>query len=146
MEGAGAADVETVTAEHPGRSPLALIDGADAERTVFSEYHGMGSKTAAYMIRKGAYKLVHYVDYAPQLFDLSEDPEELNDLSQNANARPILEDLTAELYKICDPEEIDRRAKADQVRLLTDSGGKPAVIARGDLGFSVPPGVEPDFN
>ena len=146
MEGAGAADAETVTAEHPGRSPLALIEGADAERAVFSEYHGMGSKTAAYMIRKGAYKLVHYVDYAPQLFDLSEDPEELNDLSQNANARPILEDLTAELYKICDPEEIDRRAKADQVRLLADSGGKPAVIARGDLGFSVPPGVEPDFN
>ena len=36
-------------------------------------------------------------------------------------------------------------AKADQARLLEASGGKPAVIARGDLGFSVPPGVEPDF-
>ena len=38
--------------------------------------------------------------------------------------QPILEDLTAELLKICDPLEVDRRAKADQARLLEASGGK----------------------
>ena len=48
--------------------------------------------------------------------------------------------------KVCDPHETGVRAKADQARLLEKSGGKPAVIARGDLGFSPPPGVAPDFN
>jgi choline-sulfatase len=106
----------------------------------------MGSKTAAYMIRKGPYKLVTYANYAPQLFDLAEDPEELRDIAGDANARPVLEDLTAELHRICDPVAVDRRAKADQARLLAESGGKSAVIARGDLGFSPPPGVRPDFS
>jgi hypothetical protein len=36
------------------------------DRAVFSEYHGMGSKTAAYMVRKDRHKLVHYADYEPR--------------------------------------------------------------------------------
>ena len=51
-----------------------------------------------------------------------------------------------ELRTICDPEEVDRRAKRDQAKLLEKSGGKQAVIERGDLGFSVPPGIEPMFD
>lgn len=146
MEGAGAASAETVGPEHPGRSVMELMDSEDPDRVVFSEYHGMGSKTAAYMIRKGPWKLIHYADYPPQLFNLSEDPEEVDDLAGDTSAQPVLQDLTAELLKICDPLEVDRRAKAEQTWLLEASGGKPAVIARGDLGFSVPPGVEPDFS
>jgi choline-sulfatase len=41
---------------------------------------------------------------------------------------------------------VSARAKADQQRLLAEVGGKDFVIARGDLGFSPPPGVRPDFN
>ncbi len=35
------------------------------------------------MIRYGRWKYVHYVAYAPQLFDLDADPEELNDLGSD---------------------------------------------------------------
>lgn len=146
METAGAASPETITPAHPGISVSRLASGAASSRVVFSEYHGMGSKTAAYMLRKGSWKLVHYADYGPQLFDLASDPEELNDLAGDANAKPVLEELQAELRSICDPQEVSRRAKADQRQVLERVGGKDFVIKRGDLGFSPPPGTPAQFS
>ncbi|MGD9868072.1 MAG: sulfatase-like hydrolase/transferase [Hyphomicrobiales bacterium] len=146
METVGETDGETLTPEHPGTDITEIIGGKHDKRAVFSEYHAMGSKTAAYMVRKGPYKLVYYTDYEPQLFDLGTDPEELNDLAGAENARPIMEDLMAELQRICDPEKVDREAKSKQKVLLERSGGRDAVIKRGDLGFSVPPGVQPQFD
>lgn len=146
MSSVGEASPETVTDDHPGLDVMRIIAGEGRDRAIFSEYHGMGSKTAAYMIRKGVYKLVYYADYPPQLFDLSEDPEELNDLSGDANAQPIVEELTKDLQAICDPHATDRAAKKAQLKLLKESGGREAVIERGDLGFSVPPGVTPEFD
>ncbi|MHA1165255.1 MAG: sulfatase/phosphatase domain-containing protein, partial [Alphaproteobacteria bacterium] len=131
---------------HPGIDVMRLIAGEGKTRAVFSEYHAMGSKTAAYMIRKGPYKLIYYANYPPQLFDLEEDPEELNDLAEDENAKPILEELKGELFEICNPHAIDAEAKEAQKILLKKSGGRAAVIERGDLGFSVPPGVTPDFD
>lgn len=146
MDCAGARDTETLTPAHPGGDLALILAHQDRNRAVLSEYHGMGSKTAAFMIRKGRHKLVYYVAYPPQLFDLEEDPDELNDLAGDENARPILDELAAELRKICDPDALDRAAKASQAALLEKSGGPGKVIARGDLGFSVPPGVAPQFD
>lgn len=146
MGSVGEADPETVTSDHPGTDVMHLISGEDKERAIFSEYHGMGSKQAAYMIRKGAYKLVAYADYPPQLFDLSEDREELNDLAGDANAQPVLEELMGELNTICDPVKTDAQAKTAQEKLMEQSGGRDAVLEWGDLGFSVPPGVTPQFD
>ncbi len=143
---AGEASPETLPEDLPGTDVMKLIDGGEPDRVVFSEYHGMGSKTAAYMVRKGHYKLVAYAAYPPQLFDLAEDPDELNDLAADENARPILEELTGELKKICDPQATDTEAKADQQKLMELRGGRDAVIEWGDLGFSVPPGVKPQFD
>lgn len=142
----GETDAETVTDGHPGTDLIDLANGAEPDRAVFSEYHGMGSKSAAYMLRKGRYKLVVYSDYAPQLFDLETDPEEMNDIAGSENAQPVMAELMAELEKICDPTETDREAKATQAAMLEEVGGKDFVIARGDLGFSVPPGVTPSFD
>jgi choline-sulfatase len=146
MDCTGETSPETVTANHPGIDVMRLIDGEGKGRTVFSEYHAMGSKTAAYMIRKGPHKLIYYAHYPPQLFDLDEDPEELNDLAGDENAKPILEELMGDLFDICDPHAIDAAAKVAQNKLLKKSGGRAAVIERGDLGFSVPPGVTPEFD
>jgi CelD/BcsL family acetyltransferase involved in cellulose biosynthesis len=63
-----------------------------------------------------------------------------------SDARPILDDLETELHRICDPEEVSRRAKRDQQRLLAEVGGKDFVIKRGDLGFSPPPGIPGQFS
>jgi choline-sulfatase len=70
----------------------------------------------------------------------------LNDLAGDANAQPILEELKAGLFEICDPHATDAAAKTTQKELLKKSGGREAVIERGDLGFSVPPGVTPEFD
>jgi choline-sulfatase len=107
---------------------------------VLSEYHGMGSTTAAFMIRHGRYKYVHYVAYPPQLFDLERDPEELTDLAGDAAHARVLAECRERLYRICDPAEVDARAKRRQGELLEQNGGREAVIKRGDLGFSPPPG------
>jgi choline-sulfatase len=126
--------------DHPGISLARLAGGEQPDRNVLSEYHGMGSTTGAFMIRHGDYKYVHYVAYAPQLFDLARDPEELCDLAGNPAHARVLEECRARLYAICDPQAVDARAKARQAELLEAAGGRDAVIRRGDLGFSPPPG------
>jgi choline-sulfatase len=131
---------------HPGISLAALAHGARPDRTVLSEYHGMGSTTGAFMVRLDRYKYVHYVDYPAQFFDLREDPEELVDRARDPAMQAPLREAHARLTSMLDPAQIDARAKARQAQLLASNGGREAVIARGDLGFSVPPGVTPMFD
>ncbi len=144
MQCVGAEDAGS-RGDHPGYSLFDIANGFEPPRTVLSEYHGMGSTTGAFMIRNGHYKYVHYVAYEPQLFDLRQDPEELHDLAGDPAFADIVKECRARLLMICDPEEVDRRAKARQEVLLELNGGREAVIARGDLGFSPPPGVQPVF-
>ena len=98
------------------------------------------------MIRRGRYKYVHYVGYPPQLFDLDKDPEELRDLGTDPNFSAEVAALEAELRAICDPEDVNRRAKKRQAELLELNGGREAVIARGDIGFTPAPAPPPDFS
>src|SRR5947207_15606156 len=117
MASVAAVSPEAVTTSYPGSCITKILQIPQPERAVFSEYHGMGSKTAAYMLRKGCHKLVHYADYEPQLFDLAVDPEELTDLAQKPDAKPVLDHLQTELRRLCDPAERNRRAKHDRHRL-----------------------------
>lgn len=125
----------------PGTSLFDLAQGATPDRNVLVEYHGMGSTTGAFMIRHGKYKYVHYIGYPAQLFDLEADPEELIDLATNPHYAAALDECRDRLYRMCDPDEVDARAKARQAELLAINGGKDAVIARGDLGFTPAPGA-----
>jgi choline-sulfatase len=144
LEAAGV-PFEEVRDGHPGTSLAAIANGARPERTVLSEYHGMGSTTGAFAVWMGPYKYVHYVAYPPQLFDLSADPDELNDLSGDPRFAQVIETCRRKLFEICDPAEVDARAKRRQGELLTQNGGREAVIARGDLGFTPAPGAAVDF-
>ena len=136
---------ETVKEDHPGIDLLELAQGCIPDRQVLSEYHGMGSRSAAYMIRDGRFKYVHYTKYPPQLFDLSADPEELQDLSEHPDYIGILNQCRMKLLAMLDPDEVDSRARQRQAELLALHGGRDAVIARGDLGFTPAPGVAADF-
>ena len=138
-------DFAQVNDSHPGYSLFDVASGLRPERTVLSEYHGMGSTTGAFAIRVGRYKYVHYAAYRPQLFDLETDPEEINDLGVNVSYSNVLTECRKRLYALCDPEEVDRRAKARQAELLALHGGRDAVIQRGDLGFTPAPGFASDF-
>ncbi len=139
LECAGASVPEAYD-NHPGKSLFKLAAGSTPDRSVLSEYHGMGSTTGAFMIRHGKYKYVHYVAYPPQLFDLDVDPEELVDLAPNPQYAAAVAECRERLYQICDPAEVDARAKRRQAELLEENGGRAAVIKRGDLAFSPPPG------
>jgi choline-sulfatase len=129
----------------PGTSLLDLATRPSFDRIAFSEYHGMGSTHPAYMVRYGRWKYVDYLDYPPQLFDVEADPEELKDLAFDHGHKGVLEDMRARLHAICDPREVDARARRRQKELLELHGGREAVIKRGDLGFTPPPGVAADF-
>lgn len=103
----------------PGRSLWPLLAGPEElGREIFCEYHGHGTPGAAYMLRGGALKYIHYVGYRPQLFDLAADPGERHDLAADPRQAGTLAMFEARLRAIVDPEGADRRAKADQARRL----------------------------
>jgi choline-sulfatase len=83
------------------------------------------------MTRDERYKYVHYVGFPPQLFDMLDDPYETRDLAGDPAFAQTLAACERELRSICDPEEVDRRAKSDQRRRLEAGGGVEAVLAGG---------------
>ncbi|OWT59173.1 sulfatase-like hydrolase/transferase [Candidimonas nitroreducens] len=124
-----------------GKSLLRIANAPkDDSRVILSEYHAAGSRSAAFMIRQGTWKLVWYADAPSQLFDLATDPEELMDLADDAGCAAIRKALTDTLFDICDPVATDRRAKEDQQALVDQHGGAEAVVARGGFGATPAPG------
>ncbi|MDA7416774.1 sulfatase-like hydrolase/transferase [Xenophilus arseniciresistens] len=108
----------------PGRALQTLARCApEPERPILSEYHAAGSNSAGFMLRKGRWKYHHYVGFRPELFDLQEDPEELDDLAASPAHAQVLEDMHRALLAICDPQVVDREAKADQAALIALHGG-----------------------
>ena len=113
----------------PGTSLFDVADTADnPERVAFSEYHAAGSPSGSFMLRKGRYKLIYYVGFAPELFDLQNDPEELQDLHADPEYADVYRELEAELRRLVDPEEVDRQANAAQVELVNSRGGPEQVM------------------
>jgi choline-sulfatase len=131
----GAATGSADTAEGTrGRSWLEIASEPDDEtRVVFSEYHAMGAPTAAFLVRRGRFKLHHYVGYEPELFDLHADPQELVDLSGDPAHAGTRTELELALRAIVDPEETDRRAKADQAALVERFGGPAKAASMGTV-------------
>lgn len=141
LESVGAAPASG-DAALPGRSLIRLAREPDAERTVFSEYHDIYSPTASFMVRRGRNKYVHYVGEVPQLFDLEADPGECHDLAQEPRRAGLLAACRAVLAAVCDPEEVDRRARAHQRQRIDEAGGGEVVAARSSGGgFSRAPEV-----
>jgi choline-sulfatase len=145
LEAAGSPGCADVAA-FPGRSLASVARGAQPVRPVLSEYHAIGSVAGAFMLRHGPWKYCHYVAYAPQLFNLESDPEELTDLAADPRYRDALASCEAALRAMLDPAEVDARAKRRQAELLASFGGRDKALARGDLGFTPAPGTQPDFN
>nr|MCH9672217.1 sulfatase-like hydrolase/transferase [Gammaproteobacteria bacterium] len=126
--------------DRPGASLFSLASEPDApERAVLSEYHAVGSTDGAFMLRKGRWKYHHYVGYAPELFDLAEDPEEMVDLAAMPAYADVLERMDNELRAICIPEDVDALAKSDQAALIESHGGREAALSVGAPGATPPP-------
>jgi choline-sulfatase len=136
--------------EPPPSGSLSLFDVAQgeapADRMVLSEYHATGSREAAFMLRDARFKYVRYVSYPAQLFDLRSDPEELHDLAQDLAHAGTIAAMEARLREALDPAAVDQLVKARQNGILEANGGREAVLSRGDLPFSPPPGVRPAWS
>ncbi len=131
----------------PGDDLWQLAAGPDQDRTVFSEYHAIGSASAHYMLRDARYKYIYYVGGPPQLFDLAADPEERRDLAEAPDpaTAAVLARFEDRLRALLDPEAVDRRAMADQAARVAAHGGREAVLARGTFANSPTPDDKPTW-
>jgi len=117
----------------------------DPDRAAFSEYHATGADSATFMIRKGAYKYIHYVGYAPELFDLSTDPEEETNLAGDTAHAAVLADLQEELTRRIDPEAVNAAAQASQAALVERHGGREKVLNMGSFQGTPAPGEKAEY-
>ena len=127
----------------PGVSLWTTLKGSEKERPCFAEYHAAGSKTGAFMIRNGKYKLIYHVDMDNQLFNLEADPDETNDLIKNIEFSDKAKQLEDILRSIVNPEGVDKSAKKDQLLKAKSFGGKEGILKlRGGFSYSPPPGID----
>jgi choline-sulfatase len=123
-----------------GRSLLALARSPDdPQRIGFSEYHAVGSPSAAYMLRQDRWAYHHYVGYPPELFDVQNDPGQTINLAAMGTHQEICDHFEKLLRQQLDPETVDLQAKADQGRLIEKFGGREKALKMGIPGASPVP-------
>jgi choline-sulfatase len=89
---------------------------------------------------------VRYITYPAQLFDRQADPEELRDVAGDPAYAAVLRRMEEALRARLDPALVDARAKRRQAEILAANGGWAEVSKRGDLPYSPPPGVPPNWS
>ena len=135
------AQLEAADRNLPGISLFPAVSGTDSARPVFAEYHAQASKSGQFMLRDGSLKLIYHVGMPSQLFDLAADPDEAHDLVDEGRDAGRARALEARLRTICDPEEVDSRAKADQRKMAEFWGGPDKLRGAEQIVFTPPPGV-----
>jgi choline-sulfatase len=88
------------------------LAGTVPRHPAVAEYEAEGVQTPAAMIRSDSHKLIVCGDDPDQLFDLSQDPLELDNLA--AERADLVASLRAELDQRLDLEAIDIRVRASQ--------------------------------
>ena len=144
VDAMGLSDDDSTT--KPGQSLFELAHSDEPQRAVLSEQHSAGMPHGGFMLRRGRWKYIYYAGgLAAQLFDLENDPAELNDLAHDKEHANTMQKLDAQLREILDPDEMDRLAKADQLRRLNAAGGADAIRAGGSLGYTPAPGEKAEY-
>ena len=114
--------VEDMPVKLAGRSlkPVVAGDcsgkrGRDGENAVVvSDFSAGGAPGPVRMVKQGSYKLIMTYGYEPLLFNLKEDPEELNNLAEDQAHAKMLEHLQAIALQNYDPDEYDARIRQSQ--------------------------------
>jgi choline-sulfatase len=109
------------------------------QRLILSEYHAVGSESAAFRLCNADWALHHYVGYPPELFNLQNDPSEAVNLAIDPEYAVPLAIMQRALAERIDPEAIDLQAKADQRALIERLGGRDRALALGPKGASPVP-------
>jgi choline-sulfatase len=112
-------------------TPLTELPAHDPDRVIFSEYHGHGTRSGLFVIRKGDWKLIYYMAGPHQLFDLAHDPQErVNRYKAEPEKAKALE---RELHRICDPVAVNQRAHQLEREQLASLGLLNGTTARPDV-------------
>jgi choline-sulfatase len=141
VESTGVSD-PALESELDGRSLFDIAATPDPDRVVFSEYHAVNARQGHFMVRKGPWKLVHYLEGPPQLFNLEDDPGERHDLGEDPAFAQIRADLLTELKRIADPEQISALALSDQAEVIRAHGGEDQILGTRDIPFTPTPAAE----
>jgi choline-sulfatase len=104
-----------------GTSLMPLIRGGTnaAPPFVYAECHTEGNSTGSFMIRKDHWKYI-YFSYHPDklLFNLDDDPAELNDLAGRPETANIQKDMHELLTSVVDPDAVTAAAFEKQEQVL----------------------------
>jgi arylsulfatase K len=87
--------------------PLARRETDKSRNWALALFTGTSSNTTMFMLRRGDWKYVAYPGYAPQLFDLANDPDEIRNLASSRG--DLAESMDRELRGIVDYEEVHER-------------------------------------
>jgi choline-sulfatase len=123
---------ETLTAEEeklPGVSLFEFMNEERLVRNIISEYHDGGVSTGMFALRSKNWKYIFYPGYQPQLFDLSNDPQEDLDLAQDPDYAETLKKCDTALREILNPDEVNEQAFTQQAKLIEAFGGYDAILA-----------------
>lgn len=116
--------LEWADAEPPdpqrGNSLIPLIEGRGNVHPgyAYAENHSEGNCTGSFMIRKGDWKYIHVSWYDDLLFNLSEDPNELENRINDPDTADVQEELVELLQNEVNPEIVTQRAFNQQETVL----------------------------
>ncbi len=110
-------DLSGVIGPLDGENLVPLLDAQPPTRdTVTAEYLAEGAVAPIVMIRRGEHKFIHSPADPDQLFDLSVDPLERNNLAQDPASAELLEDFRREVALRWDLQKLDQEVHESQKR------------------------------
>jgi choline-sulfatase len=120
-----------------GHSLLPMCQGQRGNHPGFaySECHAEGTCTGSFIIRKGKWKYIHYVDYDSLLFDIEQDPGEYRDVITTPEGRAVSRELHQVLLSLVDPAERTQKAFARQEQMLQDLCARMSLQELLNFGF-----------
>jgi choline-sulfatase len=108
--------------------PFLRDEAVQERRPVISEYTGEGSCAPCRMIRKGDFKLIYTHGFPDLLYDLHNDPLEMNNLANSIDYTATVHSLRCEILKDWNPVVINQQVLQSQRerRLIqATTGGEP---------------------
>ncbi|SCZ42169.1 choline-sulfatase [Pseudomonas sp. NFACC48-1] len=99
-----------------GRSLVPHLQGQGGHDEVFGEYMAEGTISPLMMIRRGPWKFIYSEDDPCLLFDVRNDPKELENLSQSPEHQALFADFLAEARAKWDISTIHQQVLASQRR------------------------------
>jgi choline-sulfatase len=117
-----------------GRSLAPHLRGASGHDEAIGEYLAEGTIAPMVMIRRAQFKFIHSPVDPDQLFDLSHDPGERDNLADDPSCAAVVADFRAEVGRRWDLAELDARVRSSQRRRrLVDSALNKGAIHAWDF-------------